>query len=246
MAPRPMQAADHTLGSTRPPVDRPDFLSDRRGVAALEFALVLPFLLLIVGGTFEYARFIRQTRLIAEAASGIAGILAMNVSSSVGSVDLHYANDAVMLIFPQILADAGAKKIAWNSDIMISMAGISFSPTVSGCSSSCTYKPKVTWTGGDQQRACGALLTMVTDTARPDPSTLPASLFTPVTNSQGGKSPPAFVIVADLSFTWTPLLFSSLVGAVTVTRSAYINPRYTNAIAYAAGSGDDGFGKTCP
>lgn len=245
MAPRPIRAADRTLDAIRRAVVRPDFLSDRRGVAALEFALVLPFLLLLIGGTFEYARFIRQARLIAEASSGIAGILAMNVSSSISSIDLHYANDAIMLIFPQVLADAAAKKIEWNNDIMISMAGISFSPTVSGCTASCTYKATVAWTGGDQQRACGALLTMVADTARPDPSTLPVSLFTPVANSQGSNSPPAFVIVADLSFTWTPLLFSSLTGAVKVTRSAYINPRYTNAITYAVGSSDDGFGKTC-
>ncbi|WP_167858615.1 TadE/TadG family type IV pilus assembly protein [Methylobacterium nonmethylotrophicum] len=244
MVPSRMRAAETAPG---PPWRRiVAFPSDRGAVAALEFALVFPFLVALTGGAFEYARFIRQARLIAEAASGVAGIIAMNVSSSIASADLHYANDAVMLIFPQVLADAALRKVAWNSDILISMAGISFSPTVAGCTASCTYKAKVAWTGGDKQRACGASLAAALDTANPDPATLPASLFTPVANPQGTSSPPSFVIVADLSFNWTPFLFSTLFKTVTIRRSAYIKPRYTNAIAYAAASGDDGFGQQCP
>jgi Flp pilus assembly protein TadG len=222
------------------------FLADRQAVAALEFALILPLLIAMTGGVFEYASFVRQSRQLTDAASGVAGILAMNVSSTVTSLDLHYANDAVMLIYPKVLADAAVKKIAWNADITIGMAGISFTPQVVTCTASCTYTASVTWTGGDMLRTCGSTLTAALNTAVPSPTTLPSALYTPIANTQGTDSPPAFVIVADLVFKWTPLLFTKIINPVTIRRSSYINPRYTNAIAYSAGSGDDGFGKQCP
>ncbi len=78
-------------------------------------------------------------------------------------------------------------------------------------------------------------------------STLPAGLFTPlVTQTANVFSPPAPVVVVDLSYSWTPLVFGKLFGTVTINRSAYVNPRYVPKLEYQAVTGDDGFGVVCP
>ncbi len=82
-----------------------------------------------------------------------------------------------------------------------------------------------------------------TNAARARP--LPASLFTPVASPQGGNGSPLFVVVADVTYTWSPAVFTGLLNAVTLKRSSYINPRYVSSLKYTAGSGDDGFGQAC-
>jgi hypothetical protein len=145
-----------------------------------------------------------------------------------------------------VLNDSANKGIAWGTDITISMAGISFTPTVTGCTTACTYKANVVWTGGAEGRVCGTNPTSAADTAPPSPTTLPSDLFTPVANAQGGNSAPPFVIVTDINYSWTPLIFTKLVGSFVMRRSAYINPRYTASITYSVVTGDDSFGKECP
>ena len=221
------------------------FGRDRAGIAAVEFTLIFPILLGVSAGIFEYSSFVRQSRQLTDTANSIAEILAADADTTVSSTDLHYAVDSTMLTFPKVLSDSTRKGIAWANDITISLAGISFAPTVSGCTSSCTYKAAINWTGGGKQRACGSLQSSATDTNAPSASTLPASLFTPVASPQGGNGSPLFVVVADVTYTWSPAVFTGLLNAVTLKRSSYINPRYVSSLKYTAGSGDDGFGQAC-
>jgi Flp pilus assembly protein TadG len=52
------------------------FLKDERGVAAIEFALVLPVVLLILLGCFEVPRFVLIYQKLARTASGVADLVA--------------------------------------------------------------------------------------------------------------------------------------------------------------------------
>jgi Flp pilus assembly protein TadG len=52
------------------------FLKDERGVTAIEFALVLPVVLLILLGCFEVPRFVLIYQKLARTASGVADLLA--------------------------------------------------------------------------------------------------------------------------------------------------------------------------
>ena len=128
---------------------------------------LFPILLGVSAGIFEYSSFVRQSRQLTDTANSIAEILAADADTTVSSTDLHYAVDSTMLTFPKVLSDSTRKGIAWANDITISLAGISFAPTVSGCTSSCTYKAAINWTGGGKQRACGSLQSSATDSLRP-------------------------------------------------------------------------------
>jgi Flp pilus assembly protein TadG len=218
---------------------------DRAGVAVVEFSLLFPILLAISAGIFEFSSFIRQSRQLTDTANSIAELLAAGSDSTVDSNELHYAFDSAMLTFPKVLSDSAGKGIAWGSDITISLSGIGFSPTVPGCTSGCTYVANVAWTGAAQQRACGSHPVAAGNTGSPSPTTLPASLFTPVASPQGGNNPPLFIVVADVTYTWTPSVFPGLLSPVVLRRSSYISPRYVNSVKYTPASNDDGFGKAC-
>ncbi len=218
---------------------------DRSGVAVVEFSLLFPILLAISAGIFEFSSFIRQSRQLTDTANSIAEILAAGADNTVDFNELHNAFDSAMLTFPKVLSDSNRKSIPWANDITISLAGISFSPTVAGCSSNCTYVANVTWTGAGAQRACGSHPTAASNSSTASPATLPASLFTPVASSQGGNNPPLYIIVADVTYTWSPSVFPGLLSPVIMKRSSYISPRYVNSLKYVTASGDDGFGKAC-
>lgn len=219
---------------------------DRSGVAVVEFSLLFPVLLAISAGIFEFSSFIRQARQLTDTANSIAEILAAGADNTVDYNELHYVFDSAMLTFPKVLSDSSRKGISWSSDITISLAGISFTPTVNGCTSSCTYVANVNWTGAAAQRTCGSHPTSTGNTSPTSPTTLPASLFTPVASPQGGNNPPLYVVVTDVTYTWSPSVFTGLLSPVVMKRSSYISPRYVSSLKYVASSGDDGFGKACP
>ena len=219
---------------------------DRAGVAVVEFSLLFPILLALSAGIFEFSSFIRQSRQLTDTANSIAEILAAGSDSTVDYNGLHYASDSAMLTFPKVLSDSTRRGIAWGSDITISLSGINFSPTVSGCTSGCTYVANVTWTGAAQQRACGSHPVAAGNTDPSSPTTLPISLFTPVASSSGGNNPPLYAIVIDITYTWSASVFTGLLSPVVMKRSSYISPRYVTSLKYTTSSGDDGFGKACP
>ncbi len=129
------------------------------------------------------------------------------------------------------------------------MAGISFT-LANGCTTASTlpscYVAHVAWTGDSKTRACGSTQTAVANGLAPSPTTLPTALFTPVaTQTNGVYSAPPPVIVVDATYTYTPRVFGALIGAITISRAAYFNPRYMTELEYQAVTGDDGFGKLC-
>jgi hypothetical protein len=132
------------------------------------------------------------------------------------------------------------------------MAGISFALTPgTGCTSASSapscYVAQVGWTGDARTRACGSTQTAVANGLTPSASTLPIALFSPVpTQTAGVYSAPPPVIVVDVVYTYTPLVFGGLVGSFVIARSAYVNARYMTKLTYQALSGDDGFGQLCP
>jgi len=244
------------------------FPRDCRAMAAVEFAIVFPVILALMAGAFELSQAVQTAHQLGTLANSISTMLATtfpctkstatpSVTSTtactngpqpmgvVTYIDLHYAFDSAMLIFPLVLSNSYSKGVAWGNDISISMAGVSFTPTVSGCTSGCTYKANVVWTGASEKRACGTNPTSVPDTAEPSPTTLPADLFYTVTTPTGTAAP-LFAVVVDVNYAWTPLIFSSFFGTIIMQRSAYITPRNVSQIKYSIVTGDDGFGKECP
>jgi len=230
------------------------FWPARQAIAATEFALVLPLLVLLMLGSVETARVIISARDVTAVATTAVEMLSQNGTGKVTYVDLHFATDSTMVIFPQMLQDAARKGISWKNDISVSIAGVLFERKPAGCTSTCTsYDANVVWNSGPNKRTCGVLLTSAPDTATPSKTTLPTDVF-PVAPAQPGGS----LIVVDIVYNYAPIfgstftaLFGSpLFGTVPIARSAYLAPRYIQSPKYiqynSAFPGDDGIGAECP
>lgn len=235
-----------------------EFWRARQAIAATEFALILPLLIMVMLGSVETARAIIAVRKVTLVANTVVEMLSQNQAnnpnetpnepSTVTYIDLHFAMDSTMVIFPQILQDAAQKGISWKNDISISMASVVFTPNPSSCTSNCIYNANVVWNSGPNKQTCGVLLTPVADTATPSNTTLPADVFGP-----------GSLIVVDIVYNYTPIfgsiftaLFGSpLFGTIPIARSAYVAPRNalppaTPYVGYDVVSGDDGIGAECP
>ncbi len=239
------------------------FARSTRAIAAVEFAIILPLMIIVMLGSVEVARlltFSRRVNLVANTAvqmlsepavaqvpSNVTIPAPNNVSSgNVTYTDLHTAQDSAMVIFPQVLSDAAQKGISWTNDIKISMASVRFVPPPSGCKSSCSYQANVVWASGPNARTCGVPLTAADDNVTPSKTTLPKDLFpspsTPVTNLYSAGS----IVVVDVDYTYTPLFTSKFFGSIRMQRSAYLSPRYVQLVLYdSTQAGDDKIGKMC-
>ncbi|AWN34601.1 TadE/TadG family type IV pilus assembly protein [Methylobacterium radiodurans] len=208
------------------------WIGDRRGVAGLEIAFILPILLVLALVGFDLARYTIYVRKAHLAAATMADLLARvdpdpSLSNNAGRIT--WANlDSVfrtqLVVFPELMEEAQIRnEWVWNT-VKSSLSGITFK-TQAGCQSNCTYTPYVAWTGG-QGRPCATPLTGAATTAQPSPSTLPADIFGP-----------GFLVVADLLFEYRPMFLRSVVGTVTIRRSFYAIPRYVSSIVYDPNAG---------
>jgi Flp pilus assembly protein TadG len=219
------------------------FLSARGGVTAIEFAFISPIMIMMTFGCIDLARYAIATEKVSKVASTIAQMITVNDSSPTGNnavgavtyVDLQFYHDSAMVIFPDVLADAAKEGVPWTQDISISMASVNFTTTQTNCGSTCTYTPKVIWTGGNNPRPCTPAPTPVSDTSIPSSSTLPTDLWGP-----------GSVIVVDVNYTFHPFFSSYIPLAIPIVRSTFLAPRYKSQITYQVISGDNGIAKNCP
>ncbi|MEP4029773.1 TadE/TadG family type IV pilus assembly protein [Roseibium polysiphoniae] len=73
------------------------FTADRSGVAAVEFALILPFLLLLLIGMAETTSALNQDRKVSQIASSVADLVAQSESISTSeAADIMLAASAIM------------------------------------------------------------------------------------------------------------------------------------------------------
>jgi Flp pilus assembly protein TadG len=210
------------------------FRHDESALAAIEFAMIMPILVLFMLAGAEAARFIYIQRSITNLAYSLATRVAERTTA-------YNFNDAVFDYYstvvstPFLLGDAASRGTQWNYDVALTASSIVFTPTKAGCTSNCTYTGKVAWSvnspiGG--QRSCTVAPTPVADTATTTQTTLPQDIF-----ASGS------IIVADVVYNYTPMFGSKLIPAVTIRRSYFMQPRYQFPIPYASAGFDVGY--TC-
>lgn len=202
------------------------FHRDQAGIAIVEFALILPILILISIVTLDVVRFVIFSRKAELAASTMADLIARNDSGKITQTDLVLISKAQLVIFPEAMKAARSNGQSVWDILDWSLSGIQFkAPAI--CLGNCTYTPYVAWTAGDG-RPCATPLTSAPNTAKPSPTTLPSDAF--------GTG---FLVVADVVFKYTPIIAQSVIGQVNITKSFYVAPRYVSAIAFdrSAGTG---------
>lgn len=191
------------------------FTRAQKGVAAIEFALLLPLLVFLMLGSVDLLRFLRIERQLTLAASSIANMLSQR---QVGDTTiLNFDFDALQLHFPLSVSQTGQyyDKIGHQATSAV------FTPSVTGCVQNCQYRADVAWvwpvynTGLEHmKRKCGTLAPKPQGASEAG-ATIPAAMFGP-----------GSVVIVDLSYTFEPLFGSSVVPAIKIFRQGYANARF--------------------
>jgi len=180
------------------------FAASTHGVAAIEFAMIMPVLLLLFLGSFDAANAIAVYMKVRSATYALAAItnqygLGTNdeistttmtaITNAAGAILAPYSSTPITLVISQLEATSNTQAtVSW-----------SYSPT----------------TGSALTQ--GAAFTG-----------LPTNL---ASNSCGG-SYPCYLIYAQVSYSFTPAFGSFLTGPITLSDSLYATPRSSTCIQY--------------
>ena len=212
------------------------FAKGRDGLAAIEFAYVMPFLALALMGSAEVARYVNAVRGLTNVANSMAEMLSQGGSGQVDYLLLTAAADSTMVLFPQVLSDSYSKGINWRSDITIKVSSYKFVLTVPSCTSNCAYTANLAFAFGDSQRLCTVHPTPVADDAVIANNTLPTDVFAP-----------GSIIAVEIAYDYAPFYGIGVIPATTVRRAAYFHPRQVALITYDnTTSGDPLTTTKCP
>jgi Flp pilus assembly protein TadG len=198
---------------------------EKDGVAAVEFALLLPLMLVLYIGTAELTTGLMANRKMTLVARAVSDLIAQeNADTGIDSTSLQ-----------NIFNSAGAIMSPFStSSLKITASSIRFVPKSGAPANNPQYKAMTVWTVGNNasatKRPCGdSALTQVPNTTKPTFSTMPAGLYSSGT-----------IIVADVRYTYTPnfggslLSWSSTESSISMAHTTYMKPRTQDEIQYNA------------
>ncbi len=186
--------------------------TSRRGVAALEFAISAPLLIVLMMSMYDAANGWLAWQRMAVAAQSVGQIATLVAVNADGTNSLSHdqawrASTAVYAAMPELLA-AGAK-------YGVTMTEVEFFTYDSCNTTSCTAD--VSWStvllGAVPPRLCGTLA-VVANQAPTGSSVLPENVF---------QAAP--VLVVDVAYQFTPMFLGTLTGPIAMARSAYLPVR---------------------
>ncbi len=218
------------------------------GTSAIEFALIFPVLVLLLLAGFQIVLYVNAMRRVDAVANSIGEMISQAVPTGnattayVNYLDLHFAYDATLVLFPYIMKDAARKNIAWWQDIVIDFAGIQFASNGLTCPAGSDQSPcftaNVAWTStgtvGANYRPCGVPQKAADSTATPSRSTLPRQLY-----GQGS------IVAIDVAFTFVPTFGAKFLPSIAIVRSVFVQPRYASFVDYTT-TNSDGIAILCP
>ena len=198
-----------------------------RGTAALEFAIVVPVLVVLILGVSDLSNAILTARRAEVAAIAVAQMASTDSAQSqtlneISDVEASSATTAAFALFPcwarspNVSGGCGAA-----GTFAVTLSGISFTAVPSGCTQTCSYQPKVVWSvsnvlGENKLRPCGDLA-VVANSSPFNYGSIPA-----------GDVGPTTLFVADVSWTFTPAFFGFLFPNIPIFQSATVSPRIGN------------------
>lgn len=183
-----------------------EFEADPSGVAATEFALLLPFIFLILIGVIVVTDILNQDRKISRIASSVTDLVAQ--AQSVSTSDL----DAVMKVGNAILAPYTTD----NLEVIVS--SVSFDKD---------GKANVVWSHSNKTGS-------EWDVGKTPPITLPNAIMRPNTSIVVGQTNLSYTpTFADLYASFVKMVNNSSkdeIGAVDLSDTYYLRPRLTDAV----------------
>ncbi|MBX9741299.1 MAG: pilus assembly protein [Beijerinckiaceae bacterium] len=196
--------------------------ADRRGVAAVEFALILPLMLLLYLGSTQIVQSLMASRKLSIVARSLSDLVAQQPSGTnltdTQLNDIFAAASSIMSPFS-------------TSSLKMTVSSVEFAAKTSPAVG---FDAKPRWTvqrNGSTPRPC-SILTPVANASLNGVNNMPTGLYA------AGS-----IIVADVSYTYTPafgaqlLAWSTSDSTVRMSRTLYMRPRAQTLIAYSGTAG---------
>jgi len=227
------------------------FRAAEDGLAAVELALIMPVILVIMLGGIQVVSYINAVRKVELVVRSISQMISQtqppngSTVAMVNAGDLHFSYDSSLVLFPYLMAEGRRRGQAWWQVITINYASIKFTQTATTCTDSsdlsACYRADVVWTStgttqpatGVAYRPCGTPQVAASNTAPPSRTALPRSLFGP-----------AAAVVIDVAFTFTPTFGANYLPSLRIARTAYIQPRYATLVDFDS-TNNDGIASKC-
>jgi Flp pilus assembly protein TadG len=183
------------------------FVEAKRGVAAIEFAIVLPMLLIMALATFDAGRAIAIYMKVRAATFTLAAITNQfnNTTDPIQTTDMQAITGATAVVLAPYPSSPTVVTITQIKQTSATQAIVSWSYSVNGTA----YTAGTTWTG------------------------LPSGL---TTNNACG-SYPCYFIFAQVSYTFTPSFGYFITGPLTFSDNLYATPRSSTCIVYVPVNG---------
>ncbi len=198
------------------------FLVETRGVAALEFAIILPVMLLFYVGIIDVTRAVIASRKLDLLSRTISDLVSQQPSSLSVSISK----------LSTILGAASAVMQPYSTtSLKITISAVDIKLKSDGSKTCCDVLVRwsYTQTGSTSSlRACTSALTQVPDGTKASLKTFPQSLVT-ANSAQGfaySSGAVSYVIITDAAFTYTPI-FSQAISwfGGGMSKTTYMVPR---------------------
>ena len=229
-------------------------MRDRRGIAAVEFALLLPLMLLMYVGATDVTRGVMASRDVDILSRTVSDLVAQSQTNTITASQISTAFSAA----------SGIMRPFSTTNLTMTVSAVTIG-IMSGTTTCCQAAVSWSYTQGGTLRTCAAkttstsanILTQVADGTRPSPTTIPASIINANTSAGYGysASKSSYLIIADVTYTYTPLFnptsITALFGpaatwlAPTISKTTYMVPRLSSggitlSTPIGAGSGQSG------
>ncbi len=211
-------------------------VADRSGVAALEFGLLAPVLIVLVMGLYDTTNAVIAWWQLSAAAAATARIATTYAATpnNTNVLSTDQASTASTAVFAVIPALAHGPASAFG----VTISSVVMAPTVPGCTAGCTYVANTAWSlalqGIAVKRPCGQLAE-VPDGTPSSVGTLPLDAFT--------ASP---LLVVDVTYDFTPM-FTQVFGAGLVfMETAYLAMRTGSDAQWVRLTGPQAAQAQCP
>lgn len=187
------------------------FIRNRRGVAMVEFAMILPVLMLLAAGSFEVARYALIMQKLDRIVATLSDLVARSGSETMSATQISNIMDSAFFM---------AQPFDISGESMMILTSVE---------GRAGQAPQIL-----SQRTAGVVTgagSAVGSTINGD-ATLPTAF--PDAGSGETLSEGETLIVAELVYNYTPYLIGSLgfFGSQTFYRDAYFRPRFTDKIEF--------------
>lgn len=188
---------------------------DRRGVAAVEFAVILPVMLTLYVGTIDGTRLVMAARKADIVSRTISDLVAQQPSTppvtSSTIATIFNAAAAIMAPFP-------------TTSLTLTVSAIAMKPQSNGLC--CNATVNWSYTQGGTLRPCNVNLTLADPGVAAAPTNLPKALIMPSASVLPTSTQVPYLIVADVGYTYKPFFVQALTwftGAI--KKTTYMVPR---------------------